>query len=163
MCIVDKLLKRQGWMFWGGFNGETKGPCLFWEKEWGTIGQQSYSDRIVPLIHGWIRQNPGLVLIQDGAPGHTGGHTRTELAERGVTCIVWPPSSPDLNPIKTVWNLIKDYIADNYPEKLKYDQLRNAVREAWDQITVEYLRNLIAEMPARCRAVIDAQGAYTRY
>ncbi len=24
-------------MFWGCFNGSTKGPCLFWEKEWGTI------------------------------------------------------------------------------------------------------------------------------
>ena len=38
-CIVDKYPKKSGWMFWGGFNGQTKGPCLFWEKEWGTIGQ----------------------------------------------------------------------------------------------------------------------------
>ena len=117
-------------MFWGGFNGKTKGPCLFWEKEWGTIGQQNYSERIVPLIDGWIRLNPGLILMQDGAPGHTGSNTRTELAERGVRSIVWPPYSPDLNPIETIWNLMKDYIADNYPEKLTYDRLRDAVREA---------------------------------
>ena len=162
-CIVDKIPKKQGWMFWAGFNGKTKGPCLFWEKEWGTIGQQNYSERIVPLIDGWIRMNPKLTLMQDGAPGHTGGNTRTELAERGIRLMYWPPYSPDLNPIETVWNLMKDYIADNYPERLTYDRLREAVREAWEQITEEYLGNLIGKMRDRCQAVMDAQGKHTRF
>ena len=104
--------------------------------------------------------NPNLMLMQDGAPGHAGGSTRTELAERGIRVMVWPPYSPDLNPIETIWNLMKDYIAENYPEKLSYDRLRDAVRDAWDQITEEYLGNLIAEMGARYQAVIDA---HTRY
>ncbi len=162
-CIVEKAPKRRGWMFWGGFNGIIKGPCLFWEKEWGTINQQSYSERIVPLIDGWIRMNPGLQLMQDGAPGHTGGNTRTELLERGITSIFWPPFSPDLNPIETVWNKMKDWISDNYPEKLSYDQLRTAVQEAWEVITPEFLMDLINQMPERCAAVINAQGGHTRF
>ncbi len=28
-CITEKIPKRRGWMFWGGFNGVIKGPCLF--------------------------------------------------------------------------------------------------------------------------------------
>ena len=150
-------------MFWGGFNGIEKGPCLFWEKEWGTIGQESYSDRIVPLIDGWIRLNPDLILMQDGAPGHTGGHTRTELNERGIIMIKWPAYSPDLNPIETIWNKMKDYIAWNFPEKLSYDELRNAVLEAWDSISEEFLNGLVQEMPKRCQAVIDAKGGHTKY
>lgn len=150
-------------MFWGGFNGTTKGPCLFWEKEWGTIGQQSYSDRIIPLIDGWIRMNPNIQLMQDGAPGHTGGNTRAELLDRGIRSIFWPAYSPDLNPIETVWNSMKDYVAENYPEKLSYDQLRGAVKTAWESITPEFLGNLVAEMPARCAAVIAANGMHTRY
>ena len=101
--------------------------------------------------------------MQDGAPGHTGVNTRQELTERGIIVIEWPPFSPDLNPIETVWNLMKDYIADNYPEKLTYDRLRNAVRDAWDSISEEYLRDLINDMGIRCQAVIDTQGAYTKY
>jgi len=69
-------------MFWGCFAGNTKGPCLFWEKEWGTIGQETYCERIVPLIHGWLRMNPQLRLMQDGAPGHSAGNTQLELRER---------------------------------------------------------------------------------
>lgn len=41
-------------MFWGSFYGNEKGPCLFWEKEWGTITSARYTERIVPLIYGIV-------------------------------------------------------------------------------------------------------------
>lgn len=53
-------------MIWGCFSGSRKGPCLFWEKEWGTINHESYCEKIVPLIHGWIRLYPEHQLMQDG-------------------------------------------------------------------------------------------------
>jgi transposase len=162
-CIVEKIPKKKGWMFWGSFNGATKGPCLFWEKEWGSINQQTYCERIVPLIHGRIRMNPHLQLMQDGAPGHAAGDAKQELEERGISVIFWPAYSPDLNPIETVWNQMKDYIQDKFPEKLSYDQLRNAVREAWDTITVRQLGELIDSMRERCQAVIDANGMHTKF
>ncbi|KAF2183233.1 hypothetical protein K469DRAFT_711217 [Zopfia rhizophila CBS 207.26] len=59
-CMVDKIRKRRGWMFWGCFTGDEKGPCLFWKKEWGSINKTSYCKRVVPLIHDWIRMNPHL-------------------------------------------------------------------------------------------------------
>ncbi|OJD20879.1 hypothetical protein ACJ73_07784 [Blastomyces percursus] len=37
------------------------------------------------------------------------------------------------------------------------------IRAAWDAITEEQLQERIAEMPARCQAVIQAGGGYTRY
>lgn len=58
---------------------------------------------------------------------------------------------------------MKTWVNENYPEKLSYDQLRQAVREAWEQITPEFLGNLIAEMPRRCQAVINADGVHTQY
>ena len=85
-------------MFWGCFSGITKGPCLVWEKEWGTITQESYCERIVPLIHGWIRMHPELQFMQDNAPGHAVGNTIRELAERGIIAMFWPALSPDLQP-----------------------------------------------------------------
>ena len=54
-------------------------------------------------------------------------------------------------------------MADNYPDKLLYDQLRQAVKDAWESISSEFLGNLIAEMPARYAAVIDARSIHTRY
>ncbi|KAI0995952.1 hypothetical protein K3495_g12230 [Podosphaera aphanis] len=36
-CVVEKVRKSLGWMFWRSFAGIEEGPCLFWEKEWGSI------------------------------------------------------------------------------------------------------------------------------
>ena len=41
-------------MFWGCFYGHTKGPGIFWEKDWGSINQESYYAYIVLIIHGYI-------------------------------------------------------------------------------------------------------------
>jgi transposase len=167
-CIVDKVRRKHGWMFWGCFSGITKGPHLFWEKEWSSINKESYCDRIVPLVDGWIRLNPHLSFMQDGAPGHSAAFTISQLSERGITPIHWPPFSPDLNPIEAVWNKMKDYIEAHYPDQkdgkqYTYDQLRSIVTEAWDSITVDTLRELIDSMHARCQAVIDAHGGHTKY
>jgi len=38
-----------------------------------------------------------------------------------------------------------------------------AYLEAWETITHERIKDSIREMPQRCKAVIKAQGAYTKY
>jgi hypothetical protein len=60
---------------------------------------------------------------------------------------------------------MKDWIGDRclkaYDRKLSYDQLREAVRAAWDAIPSSYLSHQIDLMQMRCRAVIQAQGGHT--
>lgn len=122
----------------------------------------------MPLVHSWLRLNPNLQFMQDRAPGHSAAYTIEELNERGIYPIFWLAYSPDLNPIEAVWNKMKDYIEAYYLDgeagkQPTYDQLRVIVREAWDSITVKFLRELIKSMPARCQAVIDAKGGHTKY
>jgi transposase len=168
-CIVEKHQRKQGWMFWGCFSGSGKGPGLFWEKGWGKINAESYQAHTVPVMDGWIRlrQREGeeLILMQDGAPGHAASSTRQDLRDRGVKVILWPPYSPDLNPIETCWDWMKDYIEDKYglEEKPSYEMLRSYVCEAWDVLPDTYLAQLLATMPARCEAVIAANGMHTKY
>jgi hypothetical protein len=163
-CLIDRVRKKKGWMFWGSFHGATKGPGIFWEKDWGMITQESYCAHTVPVIHGWMRMNPGLVLMQDGAPGHSAGETQTDLRERDITPVFWPAFSPDLNPIETLWNIMKDYLENHYPEEdCSYDQLRAHVKEAWDSISSDQLLDLLKTMPQRCEDVIAAEGGHTKW
>jgi len=108
----------------------------------------------VPVIHGYIelmrRQGVHLKLMQDGAPGHAAGETKEDLRERGIIIIYWPPFSPDLKPIKKVWNIMKNYLQDNYPENMLYDRLRAAVNDAWEKVGRFKLEELINGMKARC-------------
>jgi transposase len=155
-------------MFWGCFSGGVKGPCLFWAKEWGSINKERYCERIVPLVHRWLRMHPELVFMQDGAPGHSAAFTVEELGQRGIYPMFWPAFSPDLNPIEAVWNKMKDWIEAHYLDlpagkQRTYDQLCEMVREAWDAITEEYINSLLDSITERCQAVIDAKGGYTKY
>lgn len=165
-CIVERWQRRKGWMFWGCFHGRIKGPGLFWEKEWGSINEESYRAHIVPLIDGWIHLHADqeLIFMQDGASSHSARGTIQDLLERGVVCMKWPAYSPDLNPIEMVWNKMKDWIQDQYEDTLiTYNPLREAVAAAWEAVEEDYLEELLATMPARCQAVIDADGLQTRW
>ncbi len=62
-----------------------------------------------------------------------------------------------------VWNWMKNYLQKHYPEKMSYAKLREAVRAAWEAVPDSFLNKLIASMPARCQAVIDAEGRFTKY
>ena len=155
-------------MFWGCFAGPEKGPCLYWEKEWGSIDSETYYQKIVPLIDGMVSMRPWLSVMQDNAPPHAAARTMEEMGERAITPIPWPPNSPDLNPIEAVWDFMKDYIQLNYPslgsgKNQSRDKLRLVVKEAWDSVSSEYFVKLIETMPARCKAVIDADGGPTKY
>ncbi len=148
-------------MFWGAFHGTTKGPGVFWEKNWGTIGEKTYREHIVPVIAAYITANSYLQLMQGHAPGHAAKGTQQDLQNRNVYSIMWPPYSPDLNPIETLWNWMKDYIYDRYRDiQLSYPRLRAAVLEAWEAIPVKKLEELIRGMHDRCQAVIDANGMH---
>jgi transposase len=102
--------------------------------------------------------------MQDSAPAHAAKGIIQDLRERGIICLRWPSFSPDLNPIEMVWNWMKDWIQERYEDTLtNYDDLRAAVRAAWEAVPVSYLQELLESMPARCQAVIDADGKHTKY
>ncbi len=165
-CIVDKIQRRKGWMFWGSIAGSVGlGPALVWEKEWGSITAESYTDHIVPQILAWLDHNPGHSFMQDSAPSHAARMTRGLLRDWGVDVMTSPPYSPDLNPIETLWCILKDALQRRMPveENWTQDELRDHLTSCWTEIEREVVDELIDTMQARCQAVIDADGGYTRF
>lgn len=164
-CIQSKYRKKIGWMFWGSISGKYgRHRGLFWEKDWESINEGSYSGIIIPIVDEIIGQYPELSFQQDHAPGHSSAFTRSVIAAAGFRVIVWPPVSPDLSPIETIWDDMKDYIQEHYPQvHSSYKRLRTAIQEAWDSITHDRIKELVHSMRERCQAVIDADGWHTKY
>ena len=101
--------------------------------------------------------------MQDGAPGHAAVDTRQDLREKGIIVIFWPPFSPDLNPIERVWHIMKNYLQDHYPENMGYNALRAAVKDAWGKVGRHEFEDLINSIHDCCKAVIKAEGRFTKY
>ena len=146
--------------------GYQKGPHLIWDKRWGKINQASFSERVVPLIINYHREQPGIILMQDSAPANR-VWVLDELVGAGIDLMEWSPFSPDLKPIENAWNTLKDIMQHHFPElngqRLPESRLHAIVQASWDLITGEHLTPLFKSMHSRCQAVLDANGGHTRY
>ncbi|KAI8879833.1 hypothetical protein K501DRAFT_302913, partial [Backusella circina FSU 941] len=102
---------------------------------------------------------------EDGAPCHTGGYATWYKTKR---CNLnsfdfWPAQSPDLNPIEHLWGYISYKLRSKRGQMSNAAQLEAFVSKTWSEIPPLLLENLVASMPARCRAVIEKNGGQTRY
>jgi transposase len=80
----------------------------------------------------------------------------------GITCESNPPASPDLNPIEGIWRTIKQRLKTR---GIFFDksELRRAIEEEWDKITLQEINELISTMPARVAALMASNGGSIPY
>jgi transposase len=100
-------------------------------------------------------------FLQDNAPMHKSREIQAWLHNNGVTCIDFPPYSPDLNPIENLWASLARAVERLPCESMEV--LQDAVESAWKAIDPQLMRTLAHSMPARCQAVLDADGWHTKY
>ena len=101
-------------------------------------------------------------MMEDGAPAHRAISTKRWHAEHGVRLFGgWPGNSPDLNPIESLWSQMKKM--QSVERATSMAGLKRIARKVWRGITPSYLKSLYESMPRRMQAVVDAQGAHTKY
>ena len=104
----------------------------------------------------------GFILQQDNDPKHSSLLCRTYVerleARKELKNMVWPPQSPDCNPIELLW----DHLDRQVRKKplTNVNALWSHLQQEWKKISEETLVHLIDRMPRVCKAVIKARGAY---
>jgi transposase len=72
-----------------------------------------------------LQEHPDLQFQQDNVK-----FTKSMLEAAGIKTIKWPPCSPHLNPIETIWDNMNEYIQQHYPQAHSlYEKLRGAIQE----------------------------------
>ena len=75
-------------------------------------------DEVMKKIE-WYHFNPSLVIFQhDNDPKHIAKLVKQWLSMQNLDVLTWPPRSPNLNPMKHVWVLVKQRL-NEYPTPIR--------------------------------------------
>ena len=76
--------------------------------------------------------------------------------------MVWPPSSPDLNPIENLWSILKQKIYEGGRQFTSKQQLWEAILTSCKEIQAETVQKLTGSMDARIVKLLSNKGSYVK-
>lgn len=134
----------------------------------GGYTTQSY---IQALEEGFLKEYKlGTPFQQDNTKIHTSKAIKEWFEKHSIQVIKWPSHSPDLNPIKHVWKMLKEALFKLYPELvyLKANQLdiqrfKDMIKHAQRSLDQSKIQELFHSIYKRIEAVRKAKGWYTKY
>lgn len=128
--------------------------------------QLYYTEHILPIyinaIHEarcYYDEQVHWLLMEDGDPSHgmrKQGIARELKDTNWITNLKHPAQSPDLNPMEGIWNIIKQRLRRRIFHSNR--EVKEAIQEEWDKITLEEIRACIRDMPRRCDLLVKTGG-----
>ena len=168
---VPTRLRRQqgggGVMFWAGIMGrELVGP--FRVPDGVKMTSAKYVEFLTDHFLPWYKKKnrafrSKIIFMHDNAPCHAAKNTSGALAAMGIKgekLMVWPPSSPDLNPIENLWSIIKQKIYVGGRQFTSKQVLWEAIMASCKDIKAETIKELTSSMDARIVKLISKKGSY---
>jgi transposase len=95
-------------------------------------------------------------FLWDNDKKHTSDVVRQWLHNNGITQVDYPPYSPDINIIENVWNNVKARV--ELRNAKNENELKKIWEDEWKNTDPSFVMRLVHSMPARCQAIIDANG-----
>ena len=68
-----------------------------------------------------------------------------------------------MNPIEHVWGYLKNKLSLIKNKPSTVNELKIKIQEIWENIPVEYIRELYNSMPRRIQALLKAKGGHAKY
>ena len=151
-------------MIWGAIGWDYKSPLVFLEKEPGAKGitSKAYLNQVLePVIFPLFDSlGPEYIYMEDGSGVHK-KFARLAWLQHSVHGFDWPPSSPDLNPIKHIWRYMKEELKKLPFPVLNKAELKVEIQRIWDSLTPEHWRYYITRETCIIEDVIKAKGGPT--
>lgn len=100
---------------------------------------------------------PGRIFQQDGARCHMHEKTRAYQIRKGFSLLDdWPPRSPDLSPIESIWARCQRSVSENGPSNA--EDLRKFWQAEWNRIPQSEIDACVMSFSRRLRAACAAGG-----
>lgn len=148
-------------MFWGFFSKRELGPLVPIK---GILNSQEYlkllKEYLIPILNKTDRK---LTFMHDNAPIHTAKVVKEFFAENGIEPMIWPPQSPDLNPIENLWADLKRNRQKKIGPPNSKQELIAQMTSLWLEISEEKRQKLSRSLPKRIFEVEQNNGYHTSY
>lgn len=166
----SRLRRQQGGggvMIWAGIiQGEIAGP--FKVEEGVKMNSVNYTKFLEDNFLPWYRSKPAsfkkkMIFMQDNAPSHASNYTKDWLAKKNFKdnrLMIWPPASPDLNPIEHLWSILKRELYANGRQFSSKKSLWEALLSATQKIDSRTINNLTSSVDSRLVKVLQNKGDY---
>lgn len=168
-AIPREVQRRQNvpnFQIWAAIGVGYRSPLIFFPKvsendDRDTPGGfrlncRSYVRRCLQYVAPYLSSHD-VIFMQDGARCHWAKNVLAYLEGKGIEVLHgFPASSPDLNPIETLWGILDRRIAEHYPRTS--DELKAIALKVWDEIPQEIIDNLVRSFQGKCERVVRNNG-----
>lgn len=127
------------------------------------VNSDVYINLLTKNVLPWLRKtypDNNYVWQQDGAPCHTSRKTQKFLQDNMAEFWgkdMWPPNSPDLNPLDySIWASIEKEACKKPHSSVS--SLKASIRQAWGKMDPEYIRKTCKSFRPRLEAVLAKNG-----
>ncbi|KAG0442369.1 Transposable element Tcb1 transposase [Dictyocoela muelleri] len=147
-------------MCWGCFSYQGTGKLVF-------IDGKMDADAYIEIIKNNLQASATSMNLtdytfqQDNDPKHTSKKVKKFFAYKRIELLPWPSQSPDLNPIESLWGIIKANLS-KYTPKNK-EELKVLILNEWNSISIETCQKLAMSFEKRAKSVFKAKGGHTKY
>ena len=117
------------------------------------------NNNLLPFMQNF---GPGLTFQHDNARPHTALVTANFLAQNNMNILPWPALSPDMNPIKHIWDELGRRARTNH-QKNNVQDLTWALQLEWQALPNILIRRYVNSMRRRIPACIASDGGHTLY
>jgi hypothetical protein len=118
---------------------------------------------LVATAHDHCMLCSSFIFQQDGDLKHTSATASEWFDNHRINVLKWSSQSPDLNPIKHLWEHLKRRLNSYVTHLTSIHELVERIDKEWNNIDPKVCQDLIASMPRRLAAVIRAKGGSTKY
>lgn len=167
-CVEDVpekhcTTKPSGAMMLGVCASDGKVMPPLWIDKGAKVDSKVYIE-LLKKVKAWIDETYGdtpVVFQQDGAPSHVSEETQAWMDKNFHeywTWEMWPPYSPDLNPLDyNVWGYVESRACKNPHSSVS--ALQKSVDKSWAELlTEEHVKKTCAVFWDRVRKMIKARG-----
>jgi len=167
---------RKGVMIWGAFGGGKAGPMkilktldedtMEYNGKNPKVNAAYYTEEILqkellPYYLDSLDDIGYTEVCQDNAPSHKSKVTKEWCNINAVVCMAWPATSPDLNAIENIWDILKRAV--NARKPTSYQEMMRFCREEWAKIPEKYFLAMVESLPNRINEILRSLGHPIRY